>query len=99
MSRSLWIQCPCCQVDLEIDAQSGKVLHQGPKPGEPKGVERFDAVLKSVKERPNQAASQWDKARQELKDKTRKLEAAFGEAVKKAKEAPEEKPPSPFDAD
>jgi hypothetical protein len=99
MARSFWIQCPCCGVDMEVDPQAEKVLHHGPKPGEAKGVERFDAVLKNVKESGARAASQWDKARNELKDKPKKLEAAFGEAVKKAKETPDEKPLRPFDLD
>lgn len=98
MNRSIVIKCPCCSVEIDIDAATGKIVRTGPKPGEPQGLERFDAALKAVKQPKDVGA--FDKARANLKHRESKLDDAFKDAFKKVKETDDgSKPFNPMDMD
>jgi hypothetical protein len=100
MNRPLIIKCPCCGVEIDIDTASGKVVRTGPKPGEPQGVERFDAALKSVKSKQKEGTTAFDKAQDALRHRESQLDDAFKNAVKKVKETDDgSKPFNPMEVD
>ena len=96
------MKCPCCGVEIEVDAASGQVIRHGPKgaagaDGKP-DIARFDAALQNVKGRGAQAQSAFDRAKDALKNRESKLDSAFKDAFKKVKETDDgSKPLSPFD--
>lgn len=98
MSRNFVVKCPCCGVEIDIDALSGKIVRTGPKPGEPQGIERFDAALKAVK-RPKDPGA-FDKAKKDLRERESKLDDAFRDAFRKVKETDDgSRPFNPLDMD
>ena len=100
MSRSLIVKCPCCGVEIDVDVATGKIVRSGPKPGDPQGIERFDAALKSVKSKAKEGTSAFDRAKEELKKRESKLDDAFKDAVKKVKETDDgQKPFNPMEMD
>jgi hypothetical protein len=100
MGRNFLIKCPCCKVEIDIDATTGHIVRTGPKPGEPQGIERFDAALKTIKSKEKQGTSAFDKARADLQNRESKLDDAFKDAFKKVKETDDgSKPFNPLEMD
>ncbi len=102
MERSLIVVCPCCQTELDIDIATRKVIRHGPKlRGDVKpDPSRFDEALRNVESRRKEALSEFERARESLKSRDRKLDSAFRDAVKRVKETDDgSKPFNPLDQD
>lgn len=94
------MKCPCCGVEIDVDQTTGQIVRTGPKPGEPQGVERFDAALKTIKSKQKEGTTAFDRAREGLKGRESKLDSAFKDAFKKVKETDDgSRPENPLDLD
>ena len=92
------VDCPCCQAKLTVDRELGVVLSHIPPPKPPPSVD-LDDTARLLRE---QAARVEDKFRQSVEAERMKedvLARKFAEGLKKAKDAPVEKPLRDFDLD
>jgi hypothetical protein len=92
------VDCPCCQAKLTVDRELGVVLSHIPPPKPPPSVD-LDDTASLLRE---QAARVEDKFRQSVEAERMKedvLARKFAEGLKKAKDAPVEKPLRDFDLD
>lgn len=99
-SDKLTVTCPDCGSDLTLDAATGEVLfHKAPKQP-PAGGKDFESLLADIDTERTRAEEVFERSRSALKDEDRLLEEKFAEALKRAKEEPDdEPPPRPFDLD
>lgn len=96
----LTLRCPDCNSHLVVDAATGEVLsHRRAK--EPVGGGKdFDALLTDLDQQKEQAEDIFTREMAALKDRDRLLADKFEEAVKRASEDPDDRPPPrPFDLD
>ena len=96
-SGVLSIHCPCCQTELTVDQQTGRVLEHA-EPERPKAdLDQLFAVEKNSRER---AERRFEQERQLLSQQDRILEKKFERALRRAQDEPDDAPPpSPFDLD
>ena len=87
---------PCCETRLLVDAATGVILREDRKKGPKKS---FEAALDEEKARKAASDELFGKALKSQKDQQDLLERKFQEAMKKAAEEPDEKPPHPMDWD
>lgn len=95
---SVEVECPCCQAKLTVDRELGVVLSHVAPPKAPPSVD-LDDTARLLKEH---AARVEDKFRQSVEAERVKedvLARKFAEGLKKAKDAPAEKPLRDFDLD
>lgn len=99
-TRKLRLRCPECGSHLVVDGRTGEVLfHKAAKQPPAEGKD-FDSLLAGLDEEKAQAEDIFDREVEALKDRDRLMEEKFEEALKQAKESPEdEPPPRPFDLD
>ena len=99
MSRDpLDIRCPCCEARIVVDPDTGAIL-RFERPKEKGGRVSLEEAFRSEKERKKEAGARLAQAFGELQKKDEILEKRFQEALRKAKESPDEKPLHPFDKD
>ncbi|HMC32048.1 MAG TPA: hypothetical protein VKL99_14525 [Candidatus Angelobacter sp.] len=85
------VGCPCCSAVLKVDPEThGVISHVAPV--KPKMFSDFDAAAKSMREQEGRKESIFRQAVDAEKNKASLLEKKFQEAVKKAKETPDEGP-------
>jgi hypothetical protein len=90
-SETFEVGCPCCGAVLKVDAATHAVIaHVAPV--KPKMFADLDAAAKSMREQEGRKESIFRQAVDAEKNKASVLEKKFQEAVKKAKESPEEGP-------
>lgn len=97
-SPSVEVDCPCCQAKLTVDRELGVVLSHVPPPKPPPSVDLDDTARLLMEH----AARVEDKFRQSVEAERMKedvLARKFAEGLKKAKDAPVEKPLRDFDLD
>ena len=92
------VACPCCSAVLKVDPASRAVISHV-APIKPKMFADLDAAARAMKEQEGRKESLFRQAVDNEKNKTSLLEKKFQEAVKKAKEMPDEKIIRPFDLD
>lgn len=99
-ASKLTLRCPDCQSHLVIDSETGEVLFHKPAK-EPSGAEKdFDQLLQKIDDDKSQAEEVFDREVSALKSRENLLEKKFEEALRNAKESPEdEPPPRPWDLD
>jgi hypothetical protein len=99
-STKLTVACPACGSDLTVDAATGEVLfHKKPK-APPAGGHDFDSLMKGLDSERERAEAVFERSKSALKDQDRLLEEKFEEALRRAKEDPDdEPPPRPWDLD
>jgi hypothetical protein len=99
-TRRLTLKCPECEAHLVVDAGTGEVLfHKSPKKA-PAGGQDFDSLLAEMKAERLQAEDIFEREVAALKDRDRLMSEKFEEALRRAKEEGDEKPPPrPFDFD
>lgn len=85
------IGCPCCGAVLKVDPATKAVISHV-APVKPKTFTDFDAAAKSMREQEGRKESIFRQAVDAEKNKADLLEKKFQEAMKKAKESPEEGP-------
>ena len=84
------VVCPCCQAVLKVDTANQAVISHTPPP-RVKTFADLDAAAKAMHEQDSRRESLFRQAVDAEKNKASLLEKKFQEAVKKAKEAPDEK--------
>jgi hypothetical protein len=85
------VGCPCCGAVLKIDPATRAVISHV-APVKPKTFSDFDAAAKAMRDQEGRKESLFQQAVAAEKNKADLLEKKFQEAVKKAKESPEEGP-------
>jgi hypothetical protein len=85
------VGCPCCGAVLKIDPDTHAVISHV-APVKPKTFSDFDAAAKAMRDQEGRKESLFQQAVAAEKNKADLLEKKFQEAVKKAKESPEEGP-------
>ena len=85
------VACPCCTAVLKVDPATRAVISQV-APVKPKTFADFEAAAKAMREQEGRKESIFRQAVDAEKNKADLLEKKFQEAMKKAKETPDEGP-------
>jgi hypothetical protein len=88
-----WIECPGCRDEVLVDSESGAVLSHRPRKRAKGGGKSIEELLEVEKSRQDAAEDRFAAAFREEKDKENILEKRFQEALERAKEDPDKKPP------
>jgi len=83
------VKCPCCGALLTVDAETKAVLSHVP-PVKPKTFNDFEEAARAMREQEGRKESIFRQAVDAEKNKASLLEKKFQDAVKKAKESPDE---------
>jgi len=98
-SQPFEVGCPCCSAVLKVDPDTKAVISHV-APIKPKTFSDFDAAAKAMREQEGRKESIFRQAVDAEKNKADLLEKKFQEAIKKAKESPDEgRPLRDFDLD
>ena len=97
-SEAFEVACPHCKAVLKVDAETEAVIAHTP-PVAPKTFENFEAAASAMKEQEGRRESLFRQSVEAEKNKASLLEKKFQEAMKRAKETPDEKPLRDFDLD
>ena len=96
-----WIVCcPDCQADIAIDRATGTVLYHKSAPAQADPEKDFDSLLAGIDESKERANDIFQREVSALKDRDRLMEEKFREAMRRAEEEDDGKPPvRPWDLD
>jgi hypothetical protein len=94
----LEVSCPCCQARLTVDGELGVVLSHIPPPKAPPSVD-LDDTARHLREQAEAVEAKFRASVEAEKIKEDVLARKFAEGLKKAKDAPIEKPLRDFDLD
>jgi hypothetical protein len=97
-SGSFEVDCPCCQAKLTVDRELGVVLSHIPPPKPPPSVD-LDDTAKLLRNQAEAVEAKFRASVEAEKMKEDVLARKFAEGLKKAKDAPIEKPLRDFDLD
>jgi hypothetical protein len=98
MMKEVRVKCPGCQKELVVDTRTGQVIRELDKVED--AEELFDGALDKVKEQQADVENRFERALGSQEGRQSKLDEAFDEAKKRAKERPaDEKPYNPMDLD
>ncbi|MDE3166558.1 MAG: hypothetical protein KGN36_12195 [Acidobacteriota bacterium] len=87
------VECPCCQAMLKIDPETRSVIaHTVPE--KPKAIEDLAAEVAKLKGEGARREQLFQKSFEAEKSHGKVLEKKFDELFKRAKENPDEKPPT-----
>ncbi len=99
-TRRLTVTCPECEAHLVLDAATGEVLEHRAVRRPPAGGKDFEALLADLDRGTADAQEVFEREVAAQKDRDRLLEEKFRQAIKRAEEEPDDKPPPrPFDFD
>jgi hypothetical protein len=90
-SEPFEVACPCCTAVLKVDPATRAVISHV-APIKPKTFADFEAAAKAMREQEGRKESIFRQAVDAEKNKADLLEKKFQEAMKKAKETPDEGP-------
>jgi hypothetical protein len=90
-SQIFEVGCPCCGAVLKVDPATHAVISHV-APVKPKMFADLDSAAKAMREQEGRKESLFQQAVAAEKNKADVLEKKFQEAMKKAKESPEEGP-------
>ncbi|HWG57491.1 MAG TPA: hypothetical protein VN661_00430 [Candidatus Acidoferrales bacterium] len=96
--RTLAVECPCCQAKLTVDSELGAVLSHVPPPRPPSSVD-LDDTARLLRQQADAVEAKFRASVEAEKMKEDVLARKFAEGLKKAKDAPLEKPLRDFDLD
>jgi len=96
--NTIEVGCPCCQAKLTVDRQLGVVLSHVPPPKPPPSVD-LDNTARLLREQAEAVEAKFRASVEAEKVKEDVLARKFAEGLKKAKDAPVEKPLRDFDLD
>ncbi len=96
----LTVSCPDCGCEIVLDVATGQVLlHRSAKP-EPAGGQSFDDLLSGLDDSKAKADETFDREFAAYQDRDRLMEEKFREAMKRAEDEDDDKPPvRPWDLD
>ena len=87
------VECPCCQATLKIDPETRAVIaHTVPE--KPRAIEDLATEVAKLKGENARREQLFQKSFEAEKSHTRVLEKKFDELFKRAKESPDDKPPT-----
>jgi|ERR1700730_577427 hypothetical protein len=92
------VDCPCCRAKLTVDRGLGVVLSHVPPPKGPPSVD-LDDTARHLREQAEAVEAKFRASVEAEKTKEDVLARKFAEGLKKAKDAPIEKPLRDFDLD
>ncbi|WP_420236724.1 hypothetical protein ACOBR2_13945 [Telmatobacter bradus] len=92
------VACPDCGAVLRIDAATGQVVSHTPTPRK-RTFEDLETAAQAMHEQNERKESIFRQSLDAEKNKEDIFEKKFAEALRKAKEAPDEKPLRVFDLD
>lgn len=92
------VGCPCCQAKLTVDRDLGVVLSHVPPPKPPPSVD-LDDTARLLREQAESVEAKFRASVEAERTKEDVLARKFAEGLKKAKDAPIEKPLRDFDLD
>jgi hypothetical protein len=92
------VACPDCGAMLKIDAATGLVVAHTPAPRK-RMFEDLETAAKALREQDERKESIFRQSLDAERNKEDLLEKKFAEAMRKAKDAPDEKPLRVFDLD
>jgi hypothetical protein len=92
------VACPDCGAMLKIDAGTGLVVSHTPAPRK-RTFEDLEMAAKAMREQNERKESIFRQSVDAERNKADLLEKKFAEALRKAKDAPDEKPLREFDLD
>ena len=92
------LDCPCCRAKLTVDRQLGAVLSHVPPPKAPPSVD-LDDTARLLRQQAEAVEAKFRASVEAEKSKEDVLARKFAEGLKKAKDAPVEKPVRDFDFD
>jgi len=92
------LDCPCCRAKLTVDRALGAVLSHVPPPKPPSSVD-LDNTARMLREHDEAVEAKFRASVEAEKSKEDVLARKFAEGLKKAKDAPVEKPLRDFDLD
>jgi hypothetical protein len=92
------LDCPCCRAKLTVDRVLGAVLSHVPPPKGPPSVD-LDDTARHLREQADAVEAKFRASIEAEKTKEDVLARKFAEGLKKAKDAPVEKPLRDFDLD
>lgn len=96
----LTVTCPDCGTEMVVDAVTGELLFHRKAKGKPAAGKDFESLLADLESDRARAEELFERTRSALDDEERLLEEKFAEALKRAKEEPDDKPPlRPWDLD
>jgi hypothetical protein len=95
---SVEVDCPCCQAKLTVDRELGVVLSHIPPPKPPPSVD-LDDTARLLRAQQEAVEAKFRASVEAEKMKEDVLARKFAEGLKKAKDAPIEKPLRDFDLD
>ena len=78
---------------MTVDLATGQVLFHKPAKPQPAGGRDFDELLAGLDESKERAAAVFEREVSAVKDHDRLMEEKFREALRRAKEEPDEEPP------
>lgn len=92
------VECPCCRAKLVVDREIGAVLSHTPPPRPPSSVD-LDDTARMLRAHEDAVEAKFRASVEAEKTKEDVLARKFAEGLKKAKDAPIEKPLRDFDLD
>ncbi|MEO8727608.1 MAG: hypothetical protein ABI383_15965 [Acidobacteriaceae bacterium] len=92
------LSCPCCGALMVIDPETHGVISHTPPPTK-RMFENFDAAANALKGEETRRESLFRQSMEAEKNKSSLLDKKFQDAMKKAKDAPNERPLRDFDLD
>lgn len=99
-SASLSLKCPDCGAELVVDRLTGEIVSHRAPAKKSAGGKDFDQLLAGLDRQKADAEKTFEKERVALREHGRLMDAKFEEALKRARDEPDDvPPPSPFDAD
>src|ERR1700676_1287799 len=92
------VECPCCRAKLTVDRVLGAVLSHVPPPKPPPSID-LDDTARLLRDHTDAVEAKFRASVEAEKSKEDVLARKFAEGLKKAKDAPIEKPIRDFDLD
>lgn len=87
------VRCPDCGSALAIDRATGEILHHEPAARRKAGGKDFDRLLAGLGEARSRADEIFDREVSAYQDRERLMDEKFQEALRRAEENPDERPP------
>lgn len=85
--QTIQVACPCCDTILIVDKKTGDVLEQRKPVLEESTGDRYEDILKKVRERPSQAQEKFSRFQDEQDAKKARLNALFDEKLKEIQDS------------